>query len=313
VSASRTSGLLLRLYPLEWRARYGEELEALIVESCGGGRVPWRVRVDVARAGGRERLRAAGLAGDGAPGDQVRDGALVVLCAWALFVVAGAGVQKFSEHWQDATPMASRALPAAAFAGLVIAAVCGSVLVLAGVASAAPSLAAFLRGGGWPAIRRRVVTAAALTGVAIAASVGLVVWAHELTGPRGGHDVVYGFAFVSWALLVAACLLAWTVVAVSTARRLRLPAAALRVEAWSALAVTVAMGVTTAATAVWWVALADAAPWFFAGRPVGSSASPLAPQLLAAAALMLVASLFGVAGAKRALGALPALSDQQST
>jgi hypothetical protein len=41
VSGSRASGLL-RLYPAAWRARYGEELQALLVESSAGGRVPWR-------------------------------------------------------------------------------------------------------------------------------------------------------------------------------------------------------------------------------------------------------------------------------
>jgi hypothetical protein len=61
---------------------------------------------------------------------------------------------------------------------------------------------------------------------------------------------------------------------VATARRLRLRAATLRVEAWLADAVTVAMAVMTVATVVWRAALANAAPWFLAGKPVGSSASP---------------------------------------
>jgi hypothetical protein len=314
VSVSRMSGLLVRLYPPAWRARYGEELAALIVESSGGERVPWRVRADVALGAARERLRAAGLVGDGSPGDRVRGGALLALCAWALFVVAGAGMEKVAEHWQDATPSASRALPSTAFDGLVIAAVCGSLLVLAGIGSAIPSLAAFLRAGGWPAIRDRVVRAALLTGVAIAATVALVVWAHGLTGlQRNGNDVAYGIAFVTWALLVAVCLFAWTAAAVVTARRLRLPVATLRSLAWIASGVAAAMGVMTAATAVWWAAIADAAPWFLAGRPVGASASPLAPQLLAIGAVMLFATVVGAAGAQRAMRALPVLSDQRPT
>lgn len=309
MSGSRTSGRLLALYPPVWRARYGEELEALIVESSGGQGVPWRVRADVALAGGRERLRAAGLSGDGAPSERVRGGVLLTLCAWALFVVAGMGVQKFSEHWQDATPAASRALPSTAFDALVVAALCGIVLVLAGIAATLPSVAAFLRGGGWRAIRRRVVTAALLTGVEVTATIGLVVWAHGLTGPqRNGHDVAYAIAFLCLALLAAACLVAWTVAAVATARRLPLRAATLRTETWIACAVAGAMGVMTAATAVWWGALAGAAPWFLAGSAAGAAASPLAPQLLAAAALMLLATLLGGAGAQRAVRALPALS-----
>ena len=310
MSVSRTSGLLLRLYPRAWRARYGEELEALIVESSGGPRVPWRTRFDVARGGARERLRAAGLLGDGRPGDEVRAGASLTLCAWALFVAAGMAVQKFSEHWQDVTPSADRALPSTAFAALMIAAVCGSVLVLVGIGTALPSLAASLRTGGWPVIRRRVVTAALLTCGVIAGTVVLVAWAHGLTNrERTGGDAAYATAFVAWALLVVACLFAWTAAAIAAARRLHLPAAVLRTEAWIASLVTAAMAAMTVAALVWWIALADLAPWFLAGRPVGSSASPFAPELLAACALMVLATLIGATGAQRAMRALPALSD----
>jgi len=306
VSRSRTSGLLLRLYPDGWRQRYGEELEELIVESCGGEGVPWSMRLDVVRGGARERLRDVGLGGDGAPDEQARGGALLVLCAWALFVIGGLGVQKFSEHWQDATPTASQSLPSIAFAVLVAAAACGTVLVLVGVVAALPSLAAFLRRGGWAGIRRRVTAALLLTGVAIVATVALVMWADGLTAyQRDGHDLAYAIGFVAWALLAVGCLLAWTVAAVTTARRLTLRTPTLTIEAWLAAAVTLAMVGMTAATVVWWIALADAAPWFLAGRPRGESGSPLAAQLGVSAALMVLASLLGAAGSHRALRALP--------
>jgi hypothetical protein len=312
VSDSRTIGLLLRVYPPAWRARYGEELAALIVESSGGDRVPWRTRADVVLAGGRERLHESGLTGDGAPpGVRACAGSLLALCAWVLFVVAGSGVAKFAEHWQDATPAASRGLPSGAFQGLMVAAAVGSGLVLAGIAATLPSLVVFLRGGGWPLIRRNIVIAVSLTGVAAAAVFPLAAWAHQLTSlQRNGHDLGYGIAFIAWALLVAGCLVAWTRAAVTTARRLSLPAATLRLEAWLASAVTVTMGAMTAATAVWWAALAHTAPWALAGGPAGSTASPLAPQLFAAATLMLVATLIGALGATRSLRALPALAEQ---
>jgi hypothetical protein len=60
MSASRTAGRLVRCYPRGWQARYGEELETLIVDMSGEGRVPWRVRADVAVGGGRERLVDSG-------------------------------------------------------------------------------------------------------------------------------------------------------------------------------------------------------------------------------------------------------------
>ena len=72
MNAGRRPDRLLRWYPPAWRARYGEELEELIAEATGGGRVPWRTRLDIARSGTRERLRASGLTGDGVPPDDDR-------------------------------------------------------------------------------------------------------------------------------------------------------------------------------------------------------------------------------------------------
>jgi hypothetical protein len=287
MSAARTTHRLLRLFPPAWRERYGEELADLIVESSGG-RVPWRTRLDVIGAAGRERLRGAGL-GDVAPHEQARGGALLVLCAWALFVIAGSGVQKLSEHWQNLTPAADRALPRAAFAVLVCGAVCGAVLVLAGLALALPAL----RQLGGRAIRRATRPALVVTGAALAATAGLMAWAHGLTPPqRDGADTGYAIAFVAWAALCAACLLAWTAAAVTIARRLALRASTLRAETGLAFAVTAAMAVTTAASLTWWAALGDR----IASLELGL-----------ASALMLAATALAVAGSRRAARAITAV------
>jgi len=282
--------LLVRLYPATWRARYGAELEALILEASAGGRVPWRTRADVVRAAARERVHAA--LGGSAP-DRVRASASVVLWAWAAFVVAGVGVQKYSEHWQSATPAGSRELPAAAFDALVVTAGIGSVLVLAGIAATVPSLAALLRAGGWPRIRRPVTAALVLAATLVPATIGLVLWAHRLTeAQRNGHDALYTGIGAAWGLLVLATLVGWTRAATATAAHLDLPPAVLRLEARLAAALAVAMAVMTAATAVWWASLAAA-----------GTVSSLAPQLVVAGVLMLLATVVAAGAAGRGLRA----------
>ena len=173
MNSKRMAWLLLRLYPAGWRVRYGDELETLILEASGR-RVPWRSSLDVALAAGRERLRAAGLAGDRPPAERMRAGSLLVLSAWALVVIAGIGVQKLSEHWQAATPPGSRGLPAGAFDALVAAAAVGSVLVVAGVVLALPSLARFLASGGFRQVRRHLLAASGLSLAAVPASIAVV-------------------------------------------------------------------------------------------------------------------------------------------
>jgi hypothetical protein len=282
----------------------------LILDMSGEGRVPWRVRADVAVSGGRERLRAAGLGDPGTPQARVRGGLVAVLWAWALFVLGGAIVQKSTEHWQQAMPAGSRTPATVAFGGLTGIAVGSGVLVLAAIALAIPSLLVFLRDGGWPQIRRRVLAAGLMTLIVLVATVALVVWAHSLTASaRDGHDTSYALAFACWALLAAGGLLAWTAAVATTARCLSLRAATLRTQARIAMAVSVAMGVMTAATVTWWIAVADVAPVALTGAATSRSASALVPQLILAAVLMALATGLGAAGARQAAAALPELAD----
>ncbi len=298
---------ILNVYPRAWRARYGEEL-AVLIEELGGARMSWRDRLDVVRAAVVERTHVLGLRGL-PPRERAREGSLRVLYAWMLFVVGGFGVEKASEHWRAVTPAAKQALPASAFDVLFVAAGVGSVLVMLGVAASLPALLVFLRGGGWSAVRRPVLRAISLSVLVVAATAGLAAWAHSLKpAARNGSDALYSGAFLAWVALFVACLFAWAAAAAATARRLPLPAPTLRLEAWLGAAVSVAMTVMTIATAIWWVSLASAAPWFFDGRPVGSAASALQANIVVPALLMLSASLLGLAGATRATRALPSIS-----
>ena len=304
---------LLRIYPTAWRARYGDELANLIEELDGDAPISWRVRLDVARAGLVERARVLAL-GALPPRERAREGALLVLYSWMLFVLGGFGVLKASEHWKAVTPAAKQGLPAAAFDVLFVTAGIGSALVLVGVAAFLPRLAVFIRQGGWKEVRRPIIRAAVVSLVTAAATFGLARWAHSLTpGARNGRDAAYSAAFVGWIILLAACLFGWAAAAAATARRLSLPARLLRLEVRLGVAVSAAMVVMTIATAVWWGSLARAAPWFFEGRPIGSSASALVSDIVIPVFVMLLATTLGLIGARRAMNALARSSASSQT
>ena len=309
MSGSRTIARLLWCYPAPWRARYGDELEGLILEMSEGRRVPWRVRADVVGAGGRERLRAAGVIGDGPASTRVRAGAVLVMWAWALFVLGGAVLAKSTEHWQSAMPAgAGHSTATVTFTTLIAVAVAAALLVLAGIGLALPSLLSSVRDGGWRDIRGRILTASGLTGALIVATGGLAAWAHTLTpSARNGHDVLYGAAFLAWAALFSGTLFAWTAAAARAARHLPLATWTLRLQARLAVAVTAAMGVIAAATAVWWAVVATASPAALTGGPDVGRPSALVPQLVLALAIMVAATALGAAGARRAARAVPAL------
>src|SRR4051812_14253231 len=139
----------------------------------------------------------------------------------------------------------------------------------------------------------------------IVSTVAVIGWAQSLrSAERNGDSGAYAAGVTCWAVLLIACLASWTTLAVAVGRRLELSTRVLRFDALLAAGVAVSMVTMTAATATWWASLARSAPWFLAGQTIGASGTPLAPQLLVATILMLVATLAATAGAYRAVRAL---------
>ena len=287
MSGARTRRWLVRLYPVTWRARYGEELDALIVEASGGGPVPWRMRFDLALAAARQHAHELRTGGAGrSPHERARAGAVLVLWAWMLFVLAGIGVQKLSEHWQTSVAEADRTLPAAAFDGLVAGAAIATAIVVVGAALLIPSVIAFGRSGRLVEIRRSAARSAALTVVAASLAVVVIARAHQLTASeRNGGDAGYAVAFSACALLGALGLASWVATVSELTQRLDLSAGILRLEALVAMALVIAMAAMTICTIVWWVA---AAPGVY-------------PSVAPAVVLMLIALALGATGSTRAL------------
>ncbi|HVC87855.1 MAG TPA: hypothetical protein VNC40_10575 [Gaiellaceae bacterium] len=292
---------LLRCYPPAWRKRYGAELLAVLEAEAEGGRLPWRAKVNVVSAGLAQRVRSAGLAGDELPPEsRVRAGVLLVLSAWAAFVVAGLAFAKTAEHWQAVTPRRDQGLAAVAYDAVVLAAGLGSLAVLAGILLAARPLVAFMQAGGWRQIRRPVLRALASSGATAAALSAVVTfWARHLTAAqRNGGDRLYMYVFLLVAAGIAGSIALWTQAAVVTAWRLALARATLRGETFLAGGVTLTMGAMTVAATTWWVAVAAAAPAFF------GSALPL--RLLGLTLAMVVATALASAGTVRAVRAASA-------
>ncbi len=295
----RLRAWLMRLYPPAWRSRYGDELEALILASEADGSGGWRTTIDLAGAGLRERLRGWGLSGDGPQEERNRGALLLVLVSWALMVLGGGTVQRFSEHWEAGTPVSARAFPAAVFEVLVIAGALGCAFLATGILIALPSLMRLLRAGGRPGIGRPVARACFTTLVAVTATVCLAGWAQGLSNAqRNGGDAAYSVAFLAWAGVMAATLLAWTAAAVACGLRIELSRRVMRAEAWLCVAVAVASITATAAACLWWASLAAHAPWVLQGSLPGMGGSALAAPLLLAASLMALGTVMAAAGAR---------------
>lgn len=289
---------LLALFPAAWRRRYGDELDALILDMHADGRnTGTRMRADLLRSAARERLR-----GGGDPSRRIRGGGSLVLWAWALFVIGGAIVQRVSEHWQGV----AGGNPAAdtAFSAFTVIAVVVAVVIAGAIALTLPAVVRLLRDGGWARLRGRVLAAGGLTAAVIPATVALATWGHHLTtADRSGHDHLYSAAFLVWGALGASFLLAWTAVGARIASHARFGSAVLRAHSWLAPGVALAMSAMTPALLVWWAVVAADSPAALTGGSTVAHPSPLVPQLVLAAVLMVIATGLATVGALRAGGA----------
>jgi drug/metabolite transporter (DMT)-like permease len=298
---ARTTKAILRWYPARWRSRYGDEFAAMIEDDLEGRKVTLRYRLSLIRSGLNERFHDAGLVGESvSPSERIRGGALSVLCAFSLFIIAGIGIAKISEHWGRSVSEGSRRLPTVSFTLFeCLAAACCAAVMLA-VAILLPTFAQFLRGGGWAAIKRRVGWAAAITVATAAVGAGLVVWADHLNSFQRNHGFgLYQLLFMIGAIFVAATVVSWLVAAVAATRRLDLRPGQIKIAGALAISVALCMSVMTAAAALWWGSIAAVAPWFFAEGPVRTSSSPIAINLVVVLIMMTIASAVGLFGLLR--------------
>ena len=239
---------LLRWYPRAWRERYGEELLALIQDTLDEGRPTWRLRLGVVRGGLRERAHQARQA----VGAAIKRPSGLDL--WAKMLAAGTIVAILPQNLSESPPPARGWQAVAAFDALLAAvALTGAVVVASGLA-ALPALVRFLRAGGWPKIRRRVVWAAGATVAAGGALAGLVLAAGSRSPAQVNVSYAYLAGFLTTGLAITAAIGLWAIAAAAMARHLtldpRLRAVQLVLVAVTPAAVTVVLATLN----LWWSA-----------------------------------------------------------
>lgn len=210
--SARLARLALRLYPVAYRRRYGDEMEALLEDSGAGPRSV----LDLFRGAIGAHLRPEpALAGAVGRDERLRRGLAAVLLCWLLFAVAGLAFYKTTEgkpfEGAGGTPS-----PIGTFhLAIQVLAVIGAAAVLVGVT---PFVLAALRGREMPrragglmricaaVLAGAMIEIAALTAAyLVAISIAAPHLAAEPNGPFGTPDVAISLALqLALMILVAA-------------------------------------------------------------------------------------------------------------
>jgi hypothetical protein len=226
----------------------------------------------------------------------MRTAVLLILAAWAGFVLAGLSFAKLSEHFDDALPGGidnpvpaggTRHAPDLAYTLLQSVATGAGIVVIIAAVLALPALVRYLRGGGWTSLRAHILRATAASALTLAVTVPLLIWARHLTVyQRNGGMPQYGAVFLGWAALIAVSLALWTAAGIAAARRITISRRLLLTEAGLAMVLTVAMSAMVAAMAAWWAYMASMAPAFLATNP---ASAPINPMLAITVTVMVLA------------------------
>ncbi len=295
----------IRWYPREWRARYGGEMTALLEDTYAtAGDVPVRSRLGLVRRGLAERARTAGFIGSAPePTQELRTGAVLVLCGWPLFLIAGAVFAKFADNWWIRTPAVERLPASASFNAVAVLGVLGCTLVSVAALAAVPSFVRLVRAGRWDTVRRPVRRAGLAAVLAALLLGGGLAWAHHLSRhDRNGGLAVYSAAFIVIGLAAFVAVVLAAAAAVAVACRIDPPTRVLRRLGVMALVLSVVMTLLFAGFVTWWATEAAYAPTVLLngignGFPFTSGTVP--PTLLVAGLLMLLGLAFAVGGSFR--------------
>lgn len=322
-SAERRARRLVRAYPRDWRARYGEEFTQLLVDDIGERPRSLRRTADVLGSGLLARASHAGLTGRALDAEaQLRASLATLACVLVAFVTIGVAMwAQLTIGWQWSAPAA----PATSVAMFLMSggALCFALLALL---AAMPLLWAAARavvrresagllapgllalggatvfalgsrhfGHGWPGTGGHPWAQRGLVPSGVASfSWAATLWISSYWGHPGALSS-FPAAEIVWMAVSPLALLAAVIGAARTVRRLHLSARVLRYELWLAAAAAAAMAAFLAGASSWVVSGGPAPRGLFrVGTIDGVGLALLAAALVVAFRLV-----------QRALAALP--------
>ena len=283
---------VLGLYPLAFRRRYGQEMEALLEQT------PARATtvLDLLRGALVAHLRPpAAVAGFVAPADRVRASVSAVLASWVAFAAAGFGFYKTTEDASFSAAGYTHPLLGDAHGTVQGLAALGSVAVLLG---ALPLVLTALKAAHQEPRLRSGVSVPFVAVLVFAVLTGaLVVAAHA--GHSRGPTSAGGAVFIGWGLAGLACGAACVVAARKVLFAVPMPRWQLITAFAGAALAAVAMVAITLSTALYAAALPIDAG-HLAGTPNGPFQSLSAStSLVVQAVVMALAATLAVTATLR--------------
>jgi hypothetical protein len=281
-STARRAARLLRWYPGDWRARYGDEFTELLIAEFAERPRSWRRAADVARGGLLARLTRAGLCGSPPESaEQLRAGLATAACSAGAFLAVGIAIwAQLTIGWEWEPPRV--AATTIGMTSMTAAVLLLAVLALLAVVPLGWSAARAVRDRQAPQLLAPALLAVAGAAVLAAGGhhfengwpgTGAHAWGQQGLVPGGvaafswaatlsissywAHPAAlaaFPAAEIAWMAVSPAALVAGVAGAAGLVRRLDLSPRVLRFEAWLADCAAAVMAVFLAGAGCWVVA-----------------------------------------------------------
>ncbi len=226
----------------------------MIEDESGGRPIPWSSRLDVVRGGLGQRLESAGLkATSRRAEDEVKAGALLVLCAWSFLFVGGC---LFTSYALD-VPEPSHSAMVASHVVWEAGALGVSAITSAGLLAIPAMHRSRSRAYRRPILKRAGSTLA-LTVATVSSAIGWLWFARNLDLAQS-REWAWAIATLAWLVqaLFAATVISWARTILEAVRGVKLSRRVAYAEAGTAVVVAGVIGVVTTGTVIWWIDLAN--------------------------------------------------------
>ena len=279
----------VRLFPADWRSRYGDEFAALLDQTPSTPRIAFDVLVAAVDAhvhptGPRRRWPLMI--------ERLRISELVVFASWVVFVVAGLAFQRMTEGPPFTSAAAGQPIVGGAYAAIVV----GAVVSLCAVCVAGVPIAVAIARTAIGERRWRQLALLAVPPIALAIWIGLTAYL-LLRGDSPSADPWRLIAFLGWVGTFVVAAIASTVAVSAAAIAARIDGSFYRRATLPAVVTAIAMTVVVVAVVAWGTALALASPAaFWSDDGILRSSTPLTwiGVVLAMAAASVVALRAGI-------------------
>ncbi len=264
---------LLRIYPREWRVRYGDELKVTIEDCLEGNPPTLSFLIPLALSGAKQRF--AKYLSAFSPGSSPLSGTMLGIIAWAFALIGCSSFVKLSEHWRNVPKLSKLPIELIFSDVLRVSGLLSLLCIFAGAAFSAPYYFKMPKGPSKKKVNRRIIWFLLLASAFILSTIALVIFAHHMNSiARNGGNPFFVGVFLTWGTLYAVTVIAGCLSCLEGIRQIKFSVQTINIQVKIGLFGAIFVAAISLSALLMLFLMVVKAPGFLSGGPAGHPGSP---------------------------------------